>query len=171
MRFAGAQKSEERGSSSVLNVFERLEHSSGQWVVGPCVLGVLVVVVPVISNLLFWSGTGPVRECSDVDPYFSGCTAVAECPRPHHPPAVNMSGNTIDFSLYGGAESLAHGRPPKRSLRRTVVERPQPGDEVLRPPQDPNDFLWLMTEEPHRSRRMEILRAHPEVTETCTRCR
>lgn len=31
------------------------------------------------------------------------------------------------------------------------------------PPKDPKDFLWLMTEEPHRSRRMAILKAHPEV--------
>lgn len=77
-----------------------------------------------------------------------------------------MSSNAVDFSLYGGAESLADGQPPKRSPRRTLVERPQPGDEVLRPPQDPNDFLWLMTEEPHRSRRMQILKAHPEVTAT-----
>lgn len=30
-------------------------------------------------------------------------------------------------------------------------------------PADPADFLWLMTEEPHRSRRMAILKAHPEV--------
>jgi sphingolipid delta-4 desaturase len=25
------------------------------------------------------------------------------------------------------------------------------------------DFLWMTTEEPHRSRRMAILKAHPEV--------
>lgn len=30
-------------------------------------------------------------------------------------------------------------------------------------PQDPSDFLWLLTEEPHRTRRMAILKAHPEV--------
>ena len=70
-----------------------------------------------------------------------------------------MSANSVDFSLYGGAESLANGR-----TRRTVVQRrPQSSDDLLQPPQDPNDFLWLMTEEPHRSRRMEILKAHPEV--------
>jgi sphingolipid 4-desaturase/C4-monooxygenase len=74
------------------------------------------------------------------------------------------TGNLADFSLYGGAESLAEGQPPMRSSRRTVIERPQPGYGVLQPPQDPSDFLWLMTEEPHRSRRMEILKVHPEVS-------
>ncbi|KAI9508615.1 dihydroceramide delta(4)-desaturase [Russula earlei] len=31
-------------------------------------------------------------------------------------------------------------------------------------PQNPTDFLWLMTEEPHRSRRKLVMKAHPEVT-------
>jgi hypothetical protein len=31
------------------------------------------------------------------------------------------------------------------------------------PPAEP-DFLWMYTEEPHRSRRMAILKAHPEVS-------
>jgi len=32
------------------------------------------------------------------------------------------------------------------------------------PSQDPNDWLWMHTEEPHRSRRRAILKDHPEVT-------
>ncbi|ESK94797.1 dihydroceramide delta -desaturase [Moniliophthora roreri MCA 2997] len=71
--------------------------------------------------------------------------------------------NTADFSLFGGAESLTEGRSP----RRTVVESPtakDDGQSYPGPPQDPSDFLWLMTEEPHRTRRMEIMKAHPEVT-------
>jgi len=35
--------------------------------------------------------------------------------------------------------------------------------KVVSPPQDHSDFLWLMTEEPHRTRRNAILKAHPEV--------
>jgi hypothetical protein len=31
------------------------------------------------------------------------------------------------------------------------------------------DFMWMTTEEPHRSRRMAILRAHPEVRVACFR--
>ena len=67
-----------------------------------------------------------------------------------------------DFSLYGGADSLTEGRPP----RRTTLVRPTETDNGISrpgPPQDPQDFLWLMTEEPHRSRRQAIMKAHPEV--------
>ncbi|KAI0711432.1 dihydroceramide delta(4)-desaturase [Earliella scabrosa] len=70
---------------------------------------------------------------------------------------------TIDFSYFGGAESLDEGRSP----RRTVVPSPSEKDDGKRhlaPPHDPSDFLWLMTEEPHRTRRMAIMKAHPEVT-------
>lgn len=35
---------------------------------------------------------------------------------------------------------------------------------------DPHDFLWMYTEEPHRSRRMAILKAHPEVSEVEEHC-
>ncbi|KAG7095849.1 hypothetical protein E1B28_006544 [Marasmius oreades] len=70
----------------------------------------------------------------------------------------------IDYSLYGGAETLSEGRSP----RRTVVPNPSlvkdDGVSHVGPPQDPNDFLWLMTEEPHRTRRMAIMKAYPEVT-------
>ena len=68
-----------------------------------------------------------------------------------------------DFSYFGGAESLSEG---KRSPRRTVVASPTAdanGQPYPGPPQDPSDFLWLMTEEPHRSRRMAIMKAHPDV--------
>ncbi|KAI0682938.1 dihydroceramide delta-4-desaturase [Cytidiella melzeri] len=69
----------------------------------------------------------------------------------------------VDYSYFGGAESFSEGRPP----RRTVVVTPHPKDDGVSrfgPPQDPSDFLWLMTEEPHRTRRMAIMKAHPEVT-------
>ena len=34
---------------------------------------------------------------------------------------------------------------------------------VAASPSDGNDFLWLLTEEPHRTRRAAIMKAHPEV--------
>ncbi|TFK49349.1 dihydroceramide delta(4)-desaturase [Heliocybe sulcata] len=76
------------------------------------------------------------------------------------------AGSLIDFSLFGGAESLSEGKERRRSPRRTVVVSATEQDDGLShpgPPQDPTDFLWLMTEEPHRTRRMAIMKAHPEV--------
>lgn len=35
--------------------------------------------------------------------------------------------------------------------------------QVLKEPHDGEDFLWLLTEEPHRTRRQAILKAHPEI--------
>ncbi|KAH8116091.1 dihydroceramide delta-desaturase [Phellopilus nigrolimitatus] len=69
---------------------------------------------------------------------------------------------TLDFSYFGGAETLSEGRSP----RRTAMESPTSADDGQKypgPPQDPSDFLWLLTEEPHRSRRAAIIKAHPEV--------
>ncbi|KAM6492543.1 dihydroceramide delta(4)-desaturase [Amanita muscaria] len=71
----------------------------------------------------------------------------------------------VDFSLFGGADSLIEGKQ-RRSPRRTLSSGNDPNavDNYPGPPQDPRDFLWLMTEEPHRTRRMEIMQAHPQVT-------
>ena len=81
----------------------------------------------------------------------------------------------IDYSLFGGAESLSEGRTPAsdaarsegRSPRRVFAPDEGRNADVYahqKPPMDPKDFLWLMTEEPHRSRRMAIMKAHPEVS-------
>ncbi|KAG2003537.1 dihydroceramide delta(4)-desaturase [Coprinopsis cinerea AmutBmut pab1-1] len=79
----------------------------------------------------------------------------------------------VDYSLFGGAESLDEGRTltgqtwAGRAPRRTFAAKEGPNPDVYahtKPPMDPKDFLWLMTEEPHRSRRMAIMKAHPEVT-------
>ncbi|KAH9960531.1 dihydroceramide delta-desaturase [Russula compacta] len=80
-------------------------------------------------------------------------------------PSPNIP-HEIDFSLFGGAESLSEGKqPPIRLPRRTEIPLPQHLQSTYgSTPQDPSDFLWLMTEEPHRSRRKAIMRAHPEVT-------
>ncbi|KAF8605750.1 dihydroceramide delta-4-desaturase [Ceratobasidium sp. AG-I] len=80
-------------------------------------------------------------------------------------PPSSSSAPLIDFSLFGGAESLVEGRAKSTHPRRTETVRPTAADQSLpRAPHDPNDFLWLMTEEPHRSRRQAIIKAHPEVT-------
>ena len=83
----------------------------------------------------------------------------------------------VDFSLFGGAEIL----PPSHESGTTssddesssVSSASEPskkyklaGEEWAprKVTQDPNDWLWQMTEEPHRSRRKAILKAHPEVS-------
>ncbi|TFK28531.1 dihydroceramide delta(4)-desaturase [Coprinopsis marcescibilis] len=77
---------------------------------------------------------------------------------------------TVDYSLLGGAESLgpAKGQEwPERAPRRTFApnEGENPNLHAHKvAPMDSSDFLWLMTEEPHRSRRQAIMKAHPEVT-------
>lgn len=51
---------------------------------------------------------------------------------------------------------------PKTTSRKTADGSPWL-PEVLKEPHDGQDFLWLLTEEPHRSRRQAILKAHPEI--------
>ncbi|KAF4616487.1 hypothetical protein D9613_008693 [Agrocybe pediades] len=70
-----------------------------------------------------------------------------------------------NYSLFGGADSLDEGRSTAERSPRRVIPASEKGECAhVAPPQDPKDFLWLMTEEPHRTRRMAIMKAHPEVT-------
>ncbi|KAL0579184.1 sphingolipid delta-4 desaturase [Marasmius crinis-equi] len=72
--------------------------------------------------------------------------------------------HNVDYSLFGGAESLNEGRSPRRTVAPNAALSKDSRKSYPGPPQDPQDFLWLMTEEPHRTRRMAIMKAHPEVT-------
>jgi sphingolipid 4-desaturase/C4-monooxygenase len=86
----------------------------------------------------------------------------------------------IDFSLFGGAESfpptavnascassdcssVAQLSDDESVAAHLVHGRPQAQWQPQKVPVDPNDWLWVHTEEPHRSRRKAILAAHPEV--------
>lgn len=70
------------------------------------------------------------------------------------------------FQPVGGAERLPEDKQSPTWLPRRTHLPPtlNPQDVYGSKPQDPSDFLWLMTEEPHRSRRMTIMKAHPEVS-------
>lgn len=48
--------------------------------------------------------------------------------------------------------------PAKRSFKVKAEEHAEPSFE-----NDHNRFFWTYTEEPHRTRRMAIIKAHPEV--------
>jgi sphingolipid delta-4 desaturase len=97
-----------------------------------------------------------------------------------------MAAPALDFSLFGGAESL----PPAAlnagcssssgsSSGSSSESQPSDDESAAAPPargraaaqwqpqkvpMDPNDWLWVHTEEPHRTRRKAILAAHPEVS-------
>lgn len=51
-----------------------------------------------------------------------------------------------------------------RSVASTATkEATPPASSSPAPQQDNTDFLWTYTEEPHRTRRLAIIKAHPEV--------
>ncbi|KAM0453365.1 hypothetical protein ACHAO4_004958 [Trichoderma viride] len=55
-----------------------------------------------------------------------------------------------------------------RSTASTATkEATPPANSSPAPQQDSHDFLWTYTEEPHRTRRLAIIKAHPEVLKLC----
>jgi sphingolipid delta-4 desaturase len=103
--------------------------------------------------------------------------------------ATCLAVGCLDFSLYGGADSPS---PPstapsdgtdsseddvelltsgptslrQRQLASSTVTKDSPDDREHARVYglDRTDFLWSATEEPHRSRRLQILKDHPEVS-------
>lgn len=45
----------------------------------------------------------------------------------------------------------------------TTVTKPPKGEKAAVQQDGPKDFFWTYTEEPHRTRRLAIIKAHPEV--------
>ena len=45
----------------------------------------------------------------------------------------------------------------------TTVTKTNPSAEQIQSADSKNDFFWTYTEEPHRTRRLAIIKAHPEV--------
>lgn len=90
---------------------------------------------------------------------------------------------SVDWSLFAGAESThplagastdSSSSPSSPEISSAVLEEDESqsskylkgnrwAPKKVGIPSDPNDWLWLMTEEPHRSRRRAILQDHPEV--------
>lgn len=56
--------------------------------------------------------------------------------------------------------------PQKQPKARSFVVRGQ-NHEAYKADNQHDDFFWTYTEEPHRTRRMAIIKAHPEVTKLC----
>ncbi|KAI9798327.1 MAG: hypothetical protein M1833_004899 [Piccolia ochrophora] len=60
--------------------------------------------------------------------------------------------------------ALANGVPAKLV---TPKASPQPASKNEAPSSEHDHFFWSYTEEPHRTRRQAIIKAHPEVTKLC----
>jgi sphingolipid delta-4 desaturase len=59
-------------------------------------------------------------------------------------------------------------KPANRSFTVTAEKQDAAADKEEHTTKEEQDkFLWTYTEEPHRSRRMAIIKAHPEVTKLC----
>ncbi|KAI8934093.1 hypothetical protein NX059_008855 [Plenodomus lindquistii] len=56
--------------------------------------------------------------------------------------------------------------PPKEPTARSFVVKGET-QQVFKPDNEHDRFFWTYTEEPHRTRRMAIIKAHPEVTKLC----
>ncbi|CBX92024.1 hypothetical protein IAQ61_000226 [Plenodomus lingam] len=56
--------------------------------------------------------------------------------------------------------------PPKEPRARSFVVKGET-QQVFKAENEHDHFFWTYTEEPHRTRRMAIIKAHPEVTKLC----
>lgn len=71
--------------------------------------------------------------------------------------SVVSSGVTTELD---SASASTPSTPTSAASRASTGDEPQPGKASTA---QGEDFLWMYTEEPHRSRRMAILKTHPEV--------
>lgn len=61
--------------------------------------------------------------------------------------------------------------PSKEPAKRSFTVKAEPQDKVQDAPQNEHDhFFWTYTEEPHRTRRQAIIKAHPEVCYDQLKC-
>ncbi|KAB8301035.1 hypothetical protein EYC80_002958 [Monilinia laxa] len=77
-------------------------------------------------------------------------------------PPVATSTITTSTSNGSATQRLRVNGGDKVSAKAEEITSPQVEIEVKE-----HDFFWTYTEEPHRSRRLAIIKAHPEVTKLC----
>jgi hypothetical protein len=70
------------------------------------------------------------------------------------------------FSMPASTSTLTTSRPDNDNGASTRLRTSPPPTKETAPPLEikENDFFWTYTEEPHRTRRQAIIKAHPEVT-------
>lgn len=97
------------------------------------------------------------RDSTIVSSTSSGASSSSGSSTPTRRSAASTSATSSDDEV-----GTVLGSDSKRARTQAAGEKWMP--KVSQLPQDPNDFLWLLTEEPHRTRRQAIIKAHPEVT-------
>ena len=97
------------------------------------------------------SSTPPATTCSPKSKSISTCSNYT--PRfPLH--SASIAGT---MSSTAGTETITKRQSPSESKAATIATaHPVPGNEH-------DHFFWTYTEEPHRTRRQAIIKAHPEV--------
>ncbi|KKY17788.1 putative dihydroceramide deltadesaturase [Phaeomoniella chlamydospora] len=73
-----------------------------------------------------------------------------------------MAGATVVTATESRLRVAAKGSAPLQPIDFTA-----PTSDVAEPKTDADHFFWTYTEEPHRSRRHAIIKAHPEVLKLC----
>ncbi len=113
------------------------------------------------------SAFGPTPELF-VEPFLSPTSMTVDSNVGEDGSAVGCPSIDVTSSRF---QPLRWGRDHERAQRCTLTASNRSGEAyctrrwqiIPGPPPNTNDFLWLMTEEPHRSRRTAIMKAHPEV--------
>lgn len=75
-------------------------------------------------------------------------------------PSATAAGRTTSTVEKSSANGKANGAASATSNGASTAERDAIENKY-------RDFFWTYTEEPHRTRRLEIIKAHPEVTKLC----
>ena len=93
--------------------------------------------------------------------------AHARCQNPNHSilspqPKILKEGDTTLVTMPASTSTVTTST---KASNGTAKLRGEPGSEEIAPPLNvkEHDFFWTYTEEPHRTRRMAIIKAHPEV--------